>query len=396
MATKLYNSHLSKIIFECNEYYILDTYISLAHISSEVDSKYIIQTCTSSKTDLVALVRRNLKVSYKTVFNCINKLIEKSILAFDHMLNSWILVDMENMTKPKDNLKCDLNSKDYLGLTGGTSEDKSDLIAGIGKVEPALISGADEVETVLAGYTRGEKSTINAVTIEEKSVLTASKIKEKSVLTGYTHIRNFFFTPEFKNMKAREKRLMIYMSALNDSKASKFHDGFSINLLKLNSSWMKVLKTKCKYYAKYTIDKMLNKYSEIFKNNSKNERLKDLSPKKNTNFKFYFECEAINTKLKEDDYIELVKINNPHEYNLVMEKVKFAEITMTKKLVMHLVRTIANLKEWFLKERIAQIIVNKYRAIQIHKSRENIKSLPAYAAAVVRCVVNEYRGLTLG
>ena len=100
----------------------------------------------------------------------------------------------------------------------------------------------------------------------------------------------------------------------------------------------------------------------------------------------------ISTKTIEDDYIELVKINNPSEYNLVMEKVKYAEITLTKKLVMHLVRAIANIKEWFLKERITQIIVNKYRAIQIHKSRENIKSLPAYAAAVVRSVVNEYKG----
>lgn len=389
MATKLYNSHLSKIIFECNEYYILDTYISLAAISSEIDSKYIIQTFTSSKADLVALVRRNLKVSYKTVFNCINKLIDKSILAFDHMLNGWILVDMENMTKAKDNSKCalqsDLNGEDYIGFTEITSE----------------------VQCALSGYAGEGKSGLQDARIEEESDLTTGTSKVRFgvasgknelyyALTGYTHIRNFFFTTEFKNMKAREKRLMIYMSALNDSKASKFHDGFSINLLKFNSSWMKVLKTKCKYYAKYTIDKMLNKYSEIFKNNSENERLKDLSPKKNTNFKFYFECEAINTKLKEDDYIELVKINNPHEYNLVMEKVKFAEITLTKKLVMHLVRAIANLKEWFLKERIAQIIVNKYRAIQIYKSRENIKSLPAYAAAVVRSVVNEYRGLTLG
>jgi len=192
-------------------------------------------------------------------------------------------------------------------------------------------------------------------------------------------------------MKAREKRLMIYMAELSDSKASRFHDGFSMNLLKFNSAWMKVLKTKCKYYAKYTIDKMLIKYSEIFKDNSETERLRDLSPKRNTNFKFYFECEAINTKAKEDDYIELVKLNNPNEYNLVIEKVKFAEITLTKKLVMHLVRAIANLKEWFLKERIVQLIVNKYRAIQIHKSRENIKSLPSYAVAVVRSVVNEYK-----
>jgi hypothetical protein len=320
MATKLYNSHLSKIIFECNEYYILDTYISLVNISSEVNSKYLIQTFSSSKADLIGLVRRNLNVSYKTVFNCIDKLIEKCILAYDDILHSWILVNMENMTKIKD--------------------------------DPNHESSLD--------------------------------------LTGYTHIRNFFFTDEFRNMKAREKRLMIYMSELCDSKASKFHDGFSMNLLKNNSGWMKALKTKCKYYAKYTINKMLTKYSEIFKDNSENQRLKDLSPKRNTNFKFYFECEAINTKVLEDDYIELVKLNNPKEYNLVMDKIKFAEITLNKKLVMHLVRAIANLKEWFLKERIAQLIINKYRAIQIHKSRENIKSLPAYAAAVVKSVVNEY------
>ena len=54
-----------------------------------------------SKADLIALVRRNLNVSYKTVFNCIDKLIEKSILTYDNTLHSWILVDMENMTKAK-------------------------------------------------------------------------------------------------------------------------------------------------------------------------------------------------------------------------------------------------------------------------------------------------------
>ena len=321
MATKLYNSHLSKILFECNEYYILDTYISLVDISSEVNSKYLIQTFTSSKADLIALVRRNLKVSYKTIFNCIDKLIEKSILAYDDELHSWVLVNMENMAKSKSN-----------------SDNESDL-----------------------------------------------------ALTGYTHIRNFFFTQEFRSMKAREKRLTIYMSQLCDSKASKFHDGFSMNLLKPGSSWMKVLKTSSKYYAKYTIDKMLKKYPEIFKDNSEDLRLKDLSPKRNTNFKFYFECETINTKVQEDDYIELVKLNNMKEYNLVMEKIRFAEITLTKKLVMHLVRAIANLKEWFLKERVTQLIINKYIAIQIHKSRENIKSLPAYAAAVVKSVVNEFK-----
>jgi len=82
MATKLYNSHLSKIIFECNEYYILDAYISLVNISSEVNSKYLIQTFNSSKVDLIALVRRNLNVSYKTVFNCIDKLKNSHMLVY--------------------------------------------------------------------------------------------------------------------------------------------------------------------------------------------------------------------------------------------------------------------------------------------------------------------------
>jgi hypothetical protein len=321
MATKLYNSHLSTILFECNEYYIIDTYISLVDMSSEVNSKYLIQTFTSSKADLIALVRRNLNVSYKTIFNCIDKLIEKSILAYDENLHSWVLVNMENMTKSKSD---------------------SDSESGL-------------------------------------------------ALTGYTHIRNFFFTEEFRKMKAREKRLMIYMSQLCDSKASRFHDGFSMNLIKPRCSWMKVLRTKSKYYAKYTIDKMLRNYPEIFKDNSNDLRSKDLSPERNKNFKFYFECNAVNTKVFEDDYIELVKLNNMKEYNLVIEKIKFAGITLTKKLVMHLVRAIANLKEWFLKERITQLIINKYRAIQIHKSRENIKSLPAYAAAVVKSVVNEFK-----
>ncbi|MBW6411652.1 hypothetical protein [Clostridium weizhouense] len=321
MATKLYNSHLSKIIFECNEYYILDTYISLAYVSSEVNSKYLIQTFSDSKADLINLVRRNMNASYKTIFNCIDKLIEKSILSFDNELHSWVLVDMENMTK----LKYDSNNDSYMEST------------------------------------------------------------------GYTNIRNFFFTDEFRKMKAREKRLIIYMSQLCDSKASKFHDSFSMNLLKPNSSWMKVLKTKSKYYARYTINKMFTKYEDVFKDNSETMRTRDLSPKKTTNFKFYFECPAIDTKVLEDQYIELVKLNNPKEYEMVKEKIKFGGITLTKKLIMHLVRALSNLKEWFLKERVAQLIINKYIAIQIHKSRENIKSLPAYAAAVVKSVVNEYK-----
>jgi len=321
MATKMYNSHLSKILL-CNEYYILDTYINLVNISCEVNDKYLIQTFSDTRSDLINLVRKTLKVSYKTIFNCVEKLIKLNVLDYDNTLNCWTLKDMENMTKSK---------ADALDFDSSYSA------------------------------------------------------------TGYTNIRKFFFTDEFTFMKAREKRILIYMSQLSDSKKSGFHDGFSMNLLKPNSSWLNILKTKSKYYAKYTIMKMLSSYSNLFNDNSDVFREKSYSPKNNKNFKFSFDCKVIKDRANEDTYIELVLETNPKEYELVMDKIRFAEITLSKKLIMHLIRAIANLKEWSLKERIIQLIVNKYRAIQVHKSRENIKSLPAYAAAVVKSVVGEYK-----
>lgn len=334
MATKLYNSHLNKIIFECNEYYILDTYISLVQISTEVNKKYLIQTYTDSKADIIALVNKHVNASYKTIYNCIDKLISLNILKYDTDLFSWSLVDMELMTMSKK------DSKD---------------------------------STLLSAKNSSEDSTLN-----------------NNKFTGYTHIRNFFFTDEFSTMKAREKRLIIYLSQLSDSKASTFHREFSMNLLKPNSSWLKVLKTTSKYYAKYTIEKMLIKYSDLFINKSMEFREKDLSPEKNRRFKFFFDCLKIKDKVKEDEVIELVKLNNPKEYLLILDKIRFAGITLSKQKIMHLIRSVSNLKEWFLKERVVQLIINKYMAIQIHKSREDIKSLPAYAAAVIRSVVSEY------
>lgn len=323
MATKLYNSHLNEILFNCNEYYILDTYIALVHISSEVKGKYLIQSYSDVKADLVALVRNQVKASYKTIYNCIDKLLELNILKFNEELNSWLLVDMELMTKSK-------------------------------------VEGSENGDSPL-NY------------------------------SGYTHLRSFFFSEEFFNMKAREKRLMVYMAQLADSKSATYHEGFSMNLLKPNSTWLKVLKTKCKYYAKYTIENLLKTYKTIFDNKTEELRERDLAPKKNKSFKFSFHCKPIKDKTKEEESFNLIKETNPKEFALVEDKVKFAGITLSKQKVMHLVRAIANLKEWFLKERVVQLIVNKYIAIQIHKSRETIKSLPAYAAAVVLSVVNEYR-----
>ncbi|MGL5245706.1 MAG: hypothetical protein ACRC7R_11070 [Sarcina sp.] len=326
MATKLYNSHLNDILLNCKEYYILDTYIALVHISSEVNSKYLIQTYSNSKSDLINIVKKYLKVSYKTIFNCIDRLISRNILAYNTTLNSWQLVNMENMVKSKD-LDClNENRKDF---------------------------------------------------------------------TGYTHMRNFFFSEDFANMKAREKRLMIYMAQLSDSKSANFHENFKMNLLRPNSTWLKILRTKCKYYAKYTIEKLLEKYAHLFTDNSELKRNEELAPIKSQRFKFFFNCDVIRKKSTDNDIIELVKSNNSNDFKLIMEKIRFAEVTLSKQKIMHLIRSISNLKEWFLKERVVQIIINKYRAIQIHQSRENIKSISAYAAAVVKNVVDEFNEFKL-
>lgn len=223
-----------------------------------------------------------------------------------------------------------------------------------------------------------------------KAKADAETLEERESLTGYTNIRKFFLTDEFFNMKAREKRIVIYICQLLDSKASKNYKNISINLLKFNNSWLRILKTKCKYYAKKTIENMLEKYKDIFNDFSSEVREKDIAPKTVTNFKFSFTCESLNNKNSEDDMLELIKMKNPREYALVKDKIEFAHITLSKQKVMHLVRAISTIKEWFIKERVVQLIVNKYIAIQIHHSRENIKSLPAYAAAVVKAVVNEY------
>lgn len=324
MSTKLSNEHISKISQECKEYKILDVYIILAHISSEVKSgKYLIQSYSNKKSDLINIVHKySPKTAYKTISNCIDKLESMNILIYDESLCAWSLKNMENMTKPKS-----------------------------------------EAET----------------------------LEERETLTGYTNIRKFFLTDEFFKMKAREKRIVIYICQLLDSKASKNYRNISINLLKFNNSWLKILKTKCKYYARKTIENMLNKYKDIFNDFSLEIRNNDIAPKTITNFKFSFTCEPLSNKNSEDDMLELIKLKNPKEYKLVKDKIEFAHITLSKQKVMHLVRSISTIKEWFLKERVIQLIINKYIAIQIHHSRENIKSLPAYAAAVVKAVVNEYK-----
>lgn len=323
MATKLSNEHIDTIIVQSKSYHIIDVYVALAHISNEVKGKYLIQTYTYNKADLVNLIKKYVKVSYKTISNNVDELIRLNILSYNSDLSSWTLVGMENMTQSK----------------------------------------------------------INATDIED-----ISKLK------GYTKIREFFLTSDFHNMKAIEKRCLVYLAQLCDSKAAKSYNSFVMNLIKPNSKWKTVLETSCKYYAKYTIQDMLSKYKNLFIDTSEELRSKDLSPKKISNFKFSFSCNVIEKVETDNTQYDLLSIHNSKELELVKDRINFAGITLTKTNILHIVRSISTIKEWFLKERIVQIIINKYIAIQIHRSREAIKSLPAYLVAVVKAVIEEYNG----
>lgn len=328
MATKLYNKHLSTIIEKCREYYVLDTYIALAHLSSECKNTFVIQNNSSKKADLVNLVKQNIKVSYRTICNCINKLIDLNILKYNEELFSWQLVDMEKMYMQK-----------------------------------------------------------------------LDNDKNENLYTGYTLIRDFFFNEDFFNMKAREKRLIVFMAQLRDSKASVNYSEFNIDLLRYKSKWLKVLKTTSHYYARNKISAFIHKYSKIIVDNTDEMRNRkgDLSPERRKKFKFSFKCDVVEKPISDNKDFDLVTLLNPSEYEMVLHKIKFAGITLSKTQIMHLVRALANIskKQWFLKERVAQIIINKYISIQKYKNGNKIKSLPGYIAAVIKSVVEDYKEFSL-
>ncbi|MGL5087169.1 MAG: hypothetical protein ACRC68_15890, partial [Clostridium sp.] len=117
----------------------------------------------------------------------------------------------------------------------------------------------------------------------------------------------------------------------------------------------------------------------------------DIAPKTISGFKFSFSCTEIEKKQDDNTQFDLVKLINIKEFELVKSKTKYANITLTKNQIMHIVRAISTIKVWFLKDRVAQIIINKYIAIKVHRSRENINSLPAYLVAVTKSVMNEFK-----
>lgn len=80
MATKLNNEHLEHIMMNSKSYNILDVYIVLSHISNEVKGKYLIQTYTDTRADIVNQIKKYIHRSYKTIYNNVDELIRLGIL----------------------------------------------------------------------------------------------------------------------------------------------------------------------------------------------------------------------------------------------------------------------------------------------------------------------------
>lgn len=235
----------------------------------------------------------------------------------------------------------------------------------------------------------------------EKMVLSSEGVdpEERALYTGYTRIRPFFFSQSFTSMTSYEKRIIVFMAQKADSLKNIRFDCFKINLLKNRSAWYDILHTKNKYYAKSIINKMLDKYKDLFI--TKDGFVDDITNKtrrKQLEFSFKFNCEEIekNNETLSNETMDLVFKQYQPEYEMILDKMAFLgleeNINVQKKDIMHIIKAISHINEWMLKERIAQNILNKIASVEIHKNKENpIKSIASFSAAVAKVVVGTYK-----
>ncbi|UYZ38973.1 hypothetical protein OD350_29230 (plasmid) [Clostridium beijerinckii] len=328
MATKLYNKHLNDIMDNSKNYYILDTYIALAHMSMQINDKFCLQTYSESISNLVNLVKRYVKgVSYGAIRNAITELMDLDILMYDTNMDSYILNGMENMLKKKKYNVNDMDSSKYV---------------------------------------------------------------------GYTNIQELFFLPRFTHMKYREKRLLIYIFQLADSKANKRYGlNYICNLDKKSTAWLKVLKTKCEYYARNTLKNFLQKNEDLFENTS-NQTKFEYAPKKVNNLRFSFNLSPLKNKFNKDGIGEgkdenIVIKNNPGEYSYLVSRALFLDVKLSKTQIMHIIRAAITLPIWSYKEDLIDSVIHKLKLSEDDEYDGKISSLPAYLFGITKRIIKEHK-----
>ena len=221
---------------------------------------------------------------------------------------------------------------------------------------------------------------------------------------GYTEIRDVMLSEEFSTYKLREKKLLLYMCHLLNTKGatnfSKFNNAdFIINTNNKDGVWRKILRTKSVYYAKYAINKFFAKIQgkNIIEDISEDRRKKEYKFFNCKQFIFY--CNATPELKRKLNNEEWIKIKYANELEMIKQYAKNFELN-GEKFTLHkmyqLAHTLGSITSWIAKERICVLIMKKYKAIEIYNSRENISSLPAYTAAVIRAFFKEYKNFKEG
>ena len=330
MANKLYNSHLKEISEQCKGYNTLDIYIILVYLSHEnKNGHFIISNYYAPKKSDLIHI---VKKYIKSVdYKTIFNNINKLIdmKILAEKDEGWQILDMEKMVKSK----------------------------------PKSVNNNDD------------------------------DIDDEFMLTGYTNIREFFLSEDFHKMNIVEKKLMVFMARITDSKASeKYGNKFQINLLRSHSRWLEAINIKSVYYAKYKINQLLDKHHDLFEDKSQENRTKILyGSKKNNNFRFAFLCNIIKkVKTKAEQDYEIIKAHCSEDLAFIKDKIKFFEITLSTDCIIKIIHCISKLRNWTLKEEIINRLFNKYKAVQKYNSRKPIEHVSAYLKEIVEDVFTEY------
>lgn len=216
--------------------------------------------------------------------------------------------------------------------------------------------------------------------------------------SGYTPIRDILLKEEFKTYKLREKKLLMYMChLLSTNKSEEFRNlkgsDFVINVndkdnTEILTMWRQILNTKSKYYAASVMNEFLEKIN-CLTNITEEKRKKDFRPKKIKRFVFYCNVDSeLKRNYNEDDWIS---IKYARELEMIHQYISNTGITLTKQKIYQIAHGIGSISSWIIKEFVCRKIINKYIAIQIHKSRDDIKSLPAYLSAMIKNIIVEFK-----
>lgn len=209
---------------------------------------------------------------------------------------------------------------------------------------------------------------------------------------GYTEIKDILLEDDFSSYKLREKKLLLYMCHLSGTKGfndfNKFKGvDFIININRKDSMWRKILRTNSSYYAKYTINKFLAKVNDKIDDLSIERRKREFKPLTITQFIFYCNAPTLKQRYEDDIWIKIKYVN---ELEMIKQYARETEVTLSKQKMYQLAHGIGVIHSWIIKEYVCRCIIKKYIAIQKYKSREDIKSLPAYTATIIKYVIEEY------